>query len=159
MATKKDVKALEQSIARARAEQTERVLKKLNQGATFREIEQLYGMTYADARKFVSTARVHMTVEELNFFRETAEHFGMLPNEAIVYFAKEAAKKAHSTLPGAPDSPLTSIRRAEVVQHVYDKMVGNRGDLHLYPRLVKTAKKKKPAAKKAGGKKKAAKKK
>lgn len=149
--SKKNVKVLEQSIAQARAELTERVLKKLNQGATFREIEQIYGMTYADARKFVSTARVHMTVEELNFFRETAEHFGMLPNEAIVYFAKECAKKAHAQLPGAQDSPLMAMRRADVVQHVYDKMIGNRGDLHLYPRPAskkKAAPKKRKAVKK-----------
>jgi len=149
MTKEKKVKAVEQAVAYARAELTERVLKKLNQGATFRETEQLYGMSYAEVRKFLSTMRVHMTVEEANFFREIAEHFGMLPNEAIVHFARKGAKEAYDELPGSPDSPLTGVRRADVVQHVYDKVIGNRGDLHLYPRPVsKAAPKKRKAAKK-----------
>lgn len=155
---KKDVKVLEQSIARARAETTERVLKKLNQGATFREIEQIYGMTYADARKFVSTARVHMTVEELNFFRETGESFGMLTNEVIVYFAKEGAQKAHGKHRSVRDSPLMSLRRTDVVQQVYDKMIGNRGDMSMYPKVVKLVSRKKAVSPKKFSRKKVVKK-
>jgi len=131
---KQNMRASEDALAQARAELTERVLKKLNQGATFREIESIYGVGYREARTFISTLKVHMTVEEANFFRETAEHFGMLTPEAVVFFAKEGAQKAHRTRKGVSDSPLVAVRRADVVKQVYDKMIGNRGDLHLYPR-------------------------
>lgn len=160
---KKNVKALEDSLARARAELMERILKKLNQGATFREIEAIYEVSYHEIRQYLSTWRVHLTVEESNFLREVAEHFGMLPNEAFVLFAIECAKKAYAELPGTPDSPLTAKRRRTVIDNVYDRVVGKRGDLYCYPRPVppaqdppkKTASAKKPKASTA--KKKAAK--
>ena len=110
----------------------ERVLKALNQGATLSDIRRNFGLSVNIVRKVISTLRVHMTTEEAQYFRELAEYFGMLPNEAIVYCAREGAARLRQTHPPASDSELTDERRHQVFKDVYDRMVGQEGSL---PRL------------------------
>ena len=130
-------------MAQARAELVERILKKLNLGATFREIESIYGVGYREARTFISTLKVHMTVEETNFIREVAETYNMLPGEVLVHFGVECAKRALQNVPAAPDSAVMDARRRSVISQVYNKMTGTRGDLYVSPAPPKAAPKKK----------------
>lgn len=133
MAKSKKGPQLDASLAEARAELMERILKKLNQGATFREVSEVYGVTHGMIRKYLATMHVHMTVEESNYMREIAEHFGMLPNEAVAYFARSCMQQAYAKdKKGAAPSKHSKAHRESVLDLVYNRIMGQRGDFELH---------------------------
>jgi len=134
MNTKKAKKAqgLEGSIAESRAELIERILKKLNQGATFKEVCELYNVSHSQVRKYIATMHVHMTTEEAHYAREIAEHFGMLPNEAVSLFARERMEQAYKGESGVLPSKHAKKYKKDVLELVYERIMGRREKFELH---------------------------